>query len=121
VLRAAWGTPHTKSSLNSLPKSLPSTTSFTPTSSQLQRDMINRFGSAKDQWFSSFMLSVEAHSSWHRLFVDPLSRAMYSSSGADFEYITQRKRAGVSIHDAVYELACRNFPMKWQTWRPGWP
>ena len=35
---------------------------------------------------------------------------MYSSSGADFEYITQRKRAGVSIHDAVYELACRNFP-----------
>jgi len=72
--------------------------------------MINRFGSAKDQWFSSFMLSVEAHSSWHRLFVDPLSRAMYSSSGADFEYIPQRKRAGVSIHDAVYELACRNFP-----------
>lgn len=32
--RAAWGTPHTKSSLNSLPKSLPSTTSFTPTSSR---------------------------------------------------------------------------------------
>jgi hypothetical protein len=28
---------------------------------QMQRDMINSFGSAKDQWFSSFMLQVEAH------------------------------------------------------------
>jgi conjugal transfer ATP-binding protein TraC len=41
--------------------------------------MINGFGSAKEQWFSSFMLQVEANCSWHRLFVDPLSRAMYSS------------------------------------------
>lgn len=32
---------------------------FTP----MQRDMINSFGSAKDQWFSSFMLQVEAHTS----------------------------------------------------------
>lgn len=36
--------------------------------------MINGFGSAKEQWFSSFMLQVEANCSWHRLFVDPLSR-----------------------------------------------
>ena len=71
--------------------------------------MINSFGSAKDQWFSSFMLQVEAHTSWHRLFVDPLSRAMYSSSGGDFEYIKTRRKEGVDIHDAVYDLACRNF------------
>ncbi|EWF99037.1 hypothetical protein L433_10274, partial [Klebsiella pneumoniae BIDMC 7A] len=31
--------------------------------------MINGFGSAKEQWFSSFMLQVEANCSWHRLFV----------------------------------------------------
>ncbi|HFO2270717.1 TPA: hypothetical protein ACHG82_004681 [Escherichia coli] len=43
--------------------------------------MIGKFGAAKDQWFSSFLLQVENHSSWHRLFVDPLSRAMYSSDG----------------------------------------
>jgi conjugal transfer ATP-binding protein TraC len=47
--------------------------------SKLEKDMINGFGSAKEQWFSSFMLQVEANCSWHRLFVDPLSRAMYSS------------------------------------------
>lgn len=35
---------------------------------------------------------------------------MYSSSGGDFEYIKGRKREGVNIHDAVYELASRNFP-----------
>lgn len=45
--------------------------------SKLEKDMINGFGSAKEQWFSSFMLQVEANCSRHRLFVDPLSRAMY--------------------------------------------
>ncbi len=29
----------------------------------LQRDMIGKFGAAKDQWFSSFLLQVENHSS----------------------------------------------------------
>ncbi|STS93324.1 conjugal transfer ATP-binding protein TraC [Klebsiella oxytoca] len=71
--------------------------------------MINGFGSAKEQWFSSFMLQVEANCSWHRLFVDPLSRAMYSSKGPDFEYMKARRAEGVDIHDAVYGLACRNF------------
>lgn len=56
--------------------------------------MINGFGSAKEQWFSSFMLQVEANCSWHRLFVDPLSRAMYSSKGPDFEYMQARLRGG---------------------------
>ncbi len=73
--------------------------------SQLQRDMIKGFGSAKDNWFSSFMLSVEHLTSWHRLFVDPLSRAMYSSDGPDFEFLQQRRREGLSIHEAVWELA----------------
>lgn len=111
--RAAWGNSSYKIILKQSAKEFAKYNQLYPDQfTPLQRDMINRFGSAKDQWFSSFMLSVEAHSSWHRLFVDPLSRAMYSSSGADFEYITQRKRAGVSIHDAVYELACRNFPQE---------
>jgi len=77
--------------------------------SKLEKDMINGFGSAKEQWFSSFMLQVEANCSWHRLFVDPLSRAMYSSKGPDFEYMQARRQEGVDIHDAVYGLACRNF------------
>lgn len=31
--------------------------------SKLEKDMINGFGSAKEQWFSSFMLQVEANCS----------------------------------------------------------
>ena len=109
--RAAWGNSSYKIILKQSAKEFAKYNQLYPDQfTPLQRDMINRFGSAKDQWFSSFMLSVEAHSSWHRLFVDPLSRAMYSSNGADFEFITQRRHAGVGIHDAVYELACRNFP-----------
>ncbi|BCG07139.1 type IV secretion system protein TraC [Serratia marcescens] len=77
--------------------------------SQLEKDVIARFQSAKDQWFSSFMLMVAGRSSWHRLFVDPLSRAMYSSQGKDFEFIQSRREQGVSVHDAVYALAQRNF------------
>ncbi|MCZ9278428.1 hypothetical protein OM298_23055, partial [Escherichia albertii] len=38
-------------------------------------------------------------------FVDPLSRAMYSSDGPDFEFVQQKRREGLSIHEAVWQLA----------------
>ncbi|CRL46834.1 hypothetical protein SGGMMB4_05798 (plasmid) [Sodalis glossinidius str. 'morsitans'] len=77
--------------------------------SQLEKDVISRFRSAKDQWFSSFLLKVGGSSSWHRLFVDPLSRAMYSSNGQDFEFIQAQRRQGMPVHDAVYALALANY------------
>lgn len=79
---------------------------FTP----MEQQIIARFGDAKKQWFSSFMLRVEDITSWHRLFVDPLSRAMFSSKGEDFEFIKAKRKEGAHIHQAVYELANRNFP-----------
>ncbi len=39
------------------------------------------------------------------LFVDPLSRAMYSSDGPDFEFVQQKRKEGLSIHEAVWQLA----------------
>jgi len=108
--RAAWGNSSYKSILKQSAKEFAKYNQLYPDQFQkMEQDMINSFGSAKDQWFSSFMLQVEANCSWHRLFVDPLSRAMYSSKGQDFEFIQARRAAGVDIHDAVYELACRNF------------
>lgn len=104
--RAAWGNSSYKIILKQSTKEFAKYNQTYPDQySQLQRDMIARFGSAKEQWFSSFMLSVEHLTSWHRLFVDPLSRAMYSSDGPDFEYLQRRRREGLSIHDAVWELA----------------
>ena len=78
--------------------------------SEQQREIIARFGDAKDQWFSSFMLRINDTTSYHRLFVDPLSRAMFSSKGVDFEYIRARREQGADIHDAVWDLAKINFP-----------
>lgn len=78
--------------------------------SELERRVIAKFGDAKDQWFSSFMLRINDNASFHRLFVDPLSRAMFSSNGRDFEFLQAKREAGVDIHDAIYELALRNFP-----------
>lgn len=77
--------------------------------SEMERQVISKFGDAKDQWFSSFMLRINDTSSFHRLFVDPLSRAMFSSNGRDFEFIQAERSRGVDIHDAVYALAVRNF------------
>jgi len=106
--RAAWGNSSYKIILKQSAKEFAKYNQLYPDQySQLQRDMIARFGSAKDQWFSSFMLSVEHMTSWHRLFVDPLSRAMYSSDGPDFEFVQRRRREGLSIHQAVWELAWR--------------
>ncbi|SMG59785.1 type IV secretion system protein TraC [Cedecea sp. NFIX57] len=109
--RAAWGNSSYKAILKQSAKEFAKYCQLYPDQfTPFEQDMIRKFGAAKDQWFSSFMLQVEAQASWHRLFVDPLSRAMYSSSGKDFEYIRQRRAEGASIHDAVYELAHRNFP-----------
>ncbi|MGE0968601.1 type IV secretion system protein TraC (plasmid) [Klebsiella sp. WOUb02] len=109
--RAAWGNSSYKGILKQSAKEFAKYNQLYPDQfTKLQQDMIKSFGAAKDQWFSSFMLQVEANCSWHRLFVDPLSRAMYSSTGKDFEFIQRRKKAGVDIHDAVYELACQNYP-----------
>ena len=108
--RAAWGNSSYKAILKQSAKEFAKYNQLYPDQfSKLEKDMINGFGSAKEQWFSSFMLQVEANCSWHRLFVDPLSRAMYSSKGPDFEYMKARREEGVDIHDAVYGLACRNF------------
>lgn len=104
--RAAWGNSSYKVILKQSAQEFAKYNQLYPDQySRLQRDMIARFGDAKEQWFSSFMLSVEHRTSWHRLFVDPLSRAMYSSTGADFEFIQQRRSEGATVHQAVWELA----------------
>ncbi|MGL5126716.1 MAG: type IV secretion system protein TraC, partial [Aeromonas popoffii] len=89
--------------------------------SELERQVISKFGDAKRQWFSSFMLRINDSSSFHRLFVDPLSRAMFSSNGKDFEFLQQRRADGADIHDAVYELALLRFPEEMEVleaWQP---
>ena len=86
--------------------------------SKLEKDMINGFGSAKEQWFSSFMLQVEANCSRHRLFVDPLSRAMYSSKGPDFEYMKARREEGSISTMRCTASRVATLKTKWQSLNP---
>ncbi len=65
--RAAWGNSSYKAILKQSAKEFAKYNQLYPDQfSKLEKDMINGFGSAKEQWFSSFMLQVEANCSWHR-------------------------------------------------------
>nr|QTX14487.1 IncF plasmid conjugative transfer pilus assembly protein TraC [Klebsiella pneumoniae] len=72
--------------------------------------MINGFGSAKEQWFSSFYAAGGSE------LLPGTACSLTRSAGRCtppkariFEYMQARRQEGVDIHDAVYGLACRNF------------
>lgn len=103
--RAAWGNSSYKIILRQSAKEFAKYNQLYPDQFQpLQRDMIGKFGAVKTSG------SVPSCCRWktiprHRLFVDPLSRAMYSSDGPDFEFVQQKRKEGLSIHEAVWQLA----------------
>ncbi|VDA68270.1 hypothetical protein BANRA_05255 [Klebsiella pneumoniae] len=94
--RAAWGNSSYKAILKQSAKEFAKYNQLYPDQfSKLEKDMINGFGSAKEQWFSSLCCRWK-RTAPHRLFVDPLSRAMYSSKGPDFECKHAGRRGSIS-------------------------
>ena len=73
--------------------------------SPYEQALIKTFGAARENGFSEFMLQIGAISSFHRLFVDPFSRVMYSSSGQEFEAVERLRRNGLSIVQAIDQVA----------------
>ena len=73
--------------------------------SEMETQVIRGFHPAKLTGFSSLMLSIGDQSSFHRVFVDPVTRAMFSSRGQDFDYMLQAQKAGASSEEAAYLLA----------------
>ena len=73
--------------------------------SELEWELIRKFPPAKQARYSSFLLSVGEYSSFHRLILDPLSDALFSSKGDDFTYREQRLREGADIKDVLFEMA----------------
>ena len=50
------------------------------------------------------------YSSFHRLFVDPVTRAMFSSRGEDFAFMQKaQKEAGATAEEAAYMLAEKKY------------
>lgn len=117
--RAAWGNSSYKAILKQSAKEFAKYNQLYPDQfSKLEKDMINGFGSAKEQWFSSFMLQVEANCSWHRLFVDPLSRAMYSSKARILSTCKHAGRRG-SISTMRYtDWRAATLKTKWLSLNP---
>ena len=78
---------------------------FTP----MEQEVIRYFQKAEDTWFSSLLISSGEQSSFHRMFVDPVTRAMFSSRGVDFEFMQNAQKAGATSEEAAYMLAQDKF------------
>lgn len=76
-------------------------TAFSP----LQVEMIESFGEAKGQGFSSMMMQFGTAYTFHRFFADPFATALFSTSGDVFGEIEALLDDGVSMTDAVQQVA----------------
>ncbi|MEX6233834.1 traC domain protein [Providencia hangzhouensis] len=61
------------------------------------------------------MLRIAGRSSFHRLLTDPISRALYSTDGDDFQFRENRMAEGLSQQAALLALAKRKFPQEMET------
>lgn len=81
----------------------------------VERAIIEGFPAAGDAHFSAFMLRIAGRSSFHRLLTDPISRALYSTDGDDFQFRENQMAQGLSQQDALLALAQRKFPQEMET------
>ena len=68
-------------------------------------EIIQQFVAAKQQGFSECLLQCGASQSFHRLFVDPFSKVLFSSHHREFEAVKRLQQAGLSLRDAIEQVA----------------
>lgn len=103
---AAWDCSGTKVTLLQDAKAFKTYLNANPDQfSEMETHVIRGFQPAKDTGFSSVMISTGEFSSFHRVFVDPVTRAMFSTRGQDFQYMNEAQKAGASSEEAAYLLA----------------
>ena len=73
--------------------------------SDMEKEVIRGFQPALQTGYSSLLISAGEFSSFHRLFVDPITRAMFSSRGEDFAFMQNAQKAGATAEEAAYLLA----------------
>lgn len=78
--------------------------------SELEFDLIKRFQPARTVGYSSVLVNMGGVSSFHRLLLDPLRNALFSSRGEDFSYREKRFKEGAHIRDIIFEMAERDNP-----------
>lgn len=78
--------------------------------SDLEIELIKKFPAARNVGYSSLLLNMGGVSSFHRLLLDPLRNALFSSRGEDFTYREKRFAEGASIQQIVMEMAQKADP-----------
>ena len=73
-----------------------------------QQTLIKSFRPSAVSGFSEFMLSQGAINSFHRLFLDPLARIMYSSKASEHNAVELLVSQGKTIGEAV-EIVARHY------------
>lgn len=68
---------------------------------QLEVKMIESFGAARSQGFSSLMMQFGQLSTYHRYFADPFSSVLFSTTGDEFGAIEALIAKGFPIKEAV--------------------
>lgn len=71
----------------------------------LQQQVIESFGEAKAQGFSNLMIQCGSVFTFHRYFSDPFSRVLFSTSGDEYGEIEALLTSGVSLVEAVKQVA----------------
>lgn len=73
--------------------------------SELEFELIKSFRSARNVGYSSLLVNMGGVSSFHRLLLDPLRNALFSSRGEDFNYREKRFNEGANIREIIFEMA----------------
>ena len=76
--------------------------------SEFEFELVKKFPPAKSVGYSSLLVNVGEYSSFHRLLLDPITNALFSSKGEDFTYREKRLREGADIKDILFEMARRD-------------
>jgi len=107
---AAWNNSSTKITLLQDARAFKQYHSDNPDQfSDMEKEVIRGFQPALQTGYSSLLISAGEFSSFHRLFVDPITRAMFSSRGEDFAYMQNAQKAGATSEEAAYLLAEKKF------------
>ncbi len=107
---AAWNNSSTKITLLQDAKAFKQYLSDNPDQFlPVEQEVIRYFQKALNTGFSSLLITAGEFSSFHRLFVDPVTRAMFSSKGEDFTFMQEAQKAGATAEEAAYLLAEKEF------------
>lgn len=103
---AAWDNSGTKITLLQDAKAFKTYLNASPDQfTEMETQIIRGFAKARLTGFSSVMISMGEQSSFYRVFVDPVTRAMFSTTGEDYEWMTEAQKAGATSEEAAYLLA----------------